>query len=139
MLAGALGWILNRKGLAMAALVGLSLASGVGLTKLRFDDDLDSIFRGASTEQELLDELATQIPFERSEFLLLTEAPDLITPGTREALEHLISDLQDLGQVERVRSVLQFQDEDLASLPPASEEDVYRRIRKELSETPRTG
>jgi uncharacterized protein len=141
MVNGAFGWILDRKRIAVATLIGISLAAGVGLTKLRFDDELDRVFRGASPEQELLDELADQIPFERSEFLVLVASQELISSQKIGALRDLQSDLIDLDQIEEVRSILQLRDKNSETIVPAPglTSDAYRSARESLLANPRPG
>ncbi len=89
-------------------LVGiLTLLAGIGLTRLRIDDDLRSLIRDGSDSFALVDEVAAVFgPPDRDCILRVTARDgDIFAPGTLEAVQHLADALASVTGVEQVRSI----------------------------------
>ncbi len=133
-------FFLNRK-VSASLLIGISLVALYGLSQLKFDDDLDSIFRGNSNEQALLDELSEQIQFEQTGFLVLFEAEDLFSNEVIATLRELHFDLQDIDGVAKVQSILQARDGNLSPIipGPGADGDQLKKARNLLRDVPGFG
>ncbi len=85
----------------------LTLLAGVGLSRLRIDDDLRSLIRDGGDSFALVDEVAAVFgPPDRDCILRVTaRGGDIFAPGTLEAVQQLTDSLATLGGVEQVRSI----------------------------------
>ncbi len=133
-----LNLILEQRWLSALALGSISAASVIGLTRLEFDDNLDTIFRASSEDRVLMDELCTQLDLEKQEFLIVVEAEDLIRDEVVSILWDLQFDCLEVEGVDRVWSILQARNADSALIipPPGSDEASFSRARAELLSHP---
>ena len=99
----------QRPRLVGALLVGLTLLSVVGLTRLRFDDDYRSVFRSDAPEYVALEEMTDIFGREDNDLMVVVDGPDMLAPGSLEFLWRLH---QAIGEIHGVESVYS-----LASLP----------------------
>lgn len=96
-----MGWfarfVVRRRALAWAILIGLSAAAALGLTRLQFDDDLRNAFKTETAET----------PFQLSEnaFIILVRGDNLFAPDAVAALQEFDFALREIPTVESVASI----------------------------------
>jgi uncharacterized protein len=104
--------------LAWGLVVGLTLLAGLGISRLRIDDDLRSLIRDGSEGFALVDEVAAVFgPPDRDCILRVTaRAGDIFSAGTLEAVAGLADRLAGLAGVEQVRSIFDVRREGAAGV-----------------------
>jgi len=85
----------------------LTLLAGIGLSRLRIDDDLRALIRDGSDSFAVVDQVAAVFgPPDRDCIVRVTARDgDIFSPGTLEAVEQLADRLAAVPGVEQVRSI----------------------------------
>jgi predicted RND superfamily exporter protein len=104
--------------LAWALVFALSLVAGVGISRLRIDDDLRSLIRDGSQSFDLVDRVAAVFgPPDRDCILrVAARSGDIFSPGTLEAVAALADRLAVVAGVEHVRSIFDIRREGAAGV-----------------------
>ena len=117
------GWR-RRVILAVAA---CSLLAGVGISRLRMDDDLRSLLRNSDAEFVAIDEIAARFGAPDRDCIVRAEAREgtLFDPLTLDRFRALAAAVREVDGVEQVRSMLDVRRQGAAG-PPASSAQCIR-------------
>ena len=101
-----LTYLLRRRRTAISAtLVSMTVLSIVGITRLRFDDDLRNAFRNDSAEYREFEQLIEDFGSTDSDCILLIESPDVLSIETLRTTAAIHQDAQEVVGVDHVLSL----------------------------------
>ncbi|NBW97331.1 MAG: hypothetical protein EBR28_11535 [Planctomycetia bacterium] len=102
--AGTVGW--RRGGVALAAV--LTVAAGIGISRLRLDDDLRALLRDSDAEFKLIDEVADRFGAPDRDCIVRVESRggDLFDDRSLAGLRRLCAALREVPGAVDVRSIL---------------------------------
>ncbi|MBM3955582.1 MAG: hypothetical protein FJ309_13375 [Planctomycetes bacterium] len=98
------GWRLP----ALAAVLICSALAGVGLSRLRIDDDLRALLRGSDGDFAVIDEIAGRFGSPDRDCIVRVAVPDgeLFAPDALDRIRRLCAELSAIAGVAEVRSIL---------------------------------
>ncbi|QBR72965.1 RND transporter [Beijerinckiaceae bacterium] len=75
-------------------LIGLAIAAGFGLSRIKVDDSLSQLFRSDTPEFRQYEEVTRRFPSSEFDVLVVIEGKKLLSQGSIEKLRDLVTDLQ---------------------------------------------
>lgn len=101
--------LVDRPWVPIALIATVTAAALYGLTQLRLNDDFNAVFDSNSPEQQHLREAQAAFDLGESDFLVLVECEDVLSPQGVSAIRSLHADLASIDGVAGVMSVVQLE------------------------------
>lgn len=125
------------------ACLSITIAAAVGISRLRFDDRYQGIFRSNDANHRVFQQVTEEFGSEYNDILLVIEADDILTRANLMELKHLVGRLEQVPAVQSVQSLFDARRPRrvgryfLPLFPPdlatASEENLQRACQRALN------
>ncbi|MFM9058928.1 MAG: efflux RND transporter permease subunit [Planctomycetaceae bacterium] len=110
-------FVCDRRGWLALLVVAVTILAGVGLTRLRLDEDPRALFHRPGPEWDSLQRLFADFGPDDTDVIVTVRAADLFSPPAIAALRTLVARLEALPEVESVDSLLDARRPDRPALP----------------------